>query len=359
MAMNFAYIVPKEVVAKEGANFAHAPVGTGPFMLKQWVPGQKIVFVRNPHYFLSGLPYLDGVTFLIGLNPSVALLRLQSGQLDLMGDPIPGPDFVRIHNDPKYANQLVRNVAPETSYITMNTQMAPFNNVKVRQAVNMAIDKTRIVRIVNGRGEVANQILPPTMPGYDPSYKGYPYDPAGAKKLLAEAGYPHGLQITLHGPNDRYVNDGKIIQAIGQMWQRIGVKTAVEPLPWSSYVSRANKQEFSAFLFGWGTGTAEASDPLHAQVSTWDPKHGLGASNRGRYSNPELDRMIEAALQEMDDAKREKMLQDAQRLAMQDVAIIPLHIQTNIWAMRRGLTHTPRADELTRAQDIRPAAAAR
>ncbi|MGH2410443.1 MAG: ABC transporter substrate-binding protein, partial [Chloroflexota bacterium] len=190
MAMNFAYIVPKEVVAKEGANFGHAPVGTGPFMLKQWIPGQKLVFVRNPHYFYEGLPYLDGVTFLIGLAPEVALLRLESGQLDMLDDPIPAADFVSIKNNPKYANDLVRYVQPETTYLTMNTQIAPFNNVKVRQAVNMAIDKTRVVQLSAGRGVVADQILPPLMPGYDPSFKGYAYDPAAAKKLLAQAGYP-------------------------------------------------------------------------------------------------------------------------------------------------------------------------
>ena len=173
MAMNFAYIVPKEVVQKEGAGFGHKPVGTGPFMLKQWVLGQKLVFVRNPHYFMTGMPKLDGVTFLIGLDPEVALLRLERGQLDMLGDPIPGPDFIRIRNDPKFANQLVREVEPETSYITLNTQIKPFNNVKVRQALEKAIDKQRVVKILNGRGVVANQILPPTMAGYDQPYKGY------------------------------------------------------------------------------------------------------------------------------------------------------------------------------------------
>ena len=134
-------------------------------MLKQWVAGQKLVFVRNPHYFLPGVPKLNGITFLIGLDPEVALLRVERGELDLTGDPIPGPDFLQIKNDPKYKNMLVSGVDPETSYITMNTQIKPFNNVKVRQAMEYAIDKTRIVKILNGRGLVANQVLPPTMAG--------------------------------------------------------------------------------------------------------------------------------------------------------------------------------------------------
>ena len=138
------------------------------------------------------------------------------------------------------------------------------------------------------------------------------------------------------------------------MWTRIGVRTAVEAQPWTTFIARAGRQEFSAFLIGWGSNP-EGSHPLRNLIATWDRERGWGASNRGRYSNPEIDRMIEAALKELDDSKREKMLQQAQRLAMEDVAIIPLHIQTNIWAMRRGLAHTPRTDELTRAQDARPA----
>ena len=149
---------------------------------------------------------------------------------------------------------------------------------------------------MEGAAVPSGQYLPPGVYSYTPEIKPPPYDPEQAKKLLAEAGYPKGFRIALHGPNDRYVNDAKIIQAIGQMWTRIGVQTEVDPLPWSSYVGQANKQAFSAFLFGWGTGTAEASDPLIAQNATFDPAKGWGASNRGRYSNPELDKLIDEAL---------------------------------------------------------------
>ena len=140
------------------------------------------------------------------------------------------------------------------------------------------------------------------------------------------------------------------------MWTRIGVRTAIEAQPWSTFVARAGRQEFSAFLIGWGS-SPEGSHPLRNLIATWDRERGWGASNRGRYSNAEIDRLIEQAMAELDDAKREKILQDAQRRTFEDVAIIPLHIQTNIWAMRRGLQHSARVDELTRAQDVRPAAA--
>ncbi|MGH2388542.1 MAG: ABC transporter substrate-binding protein [Chloroflexota bacterium] len=252
MAMNFAYIVPKEVVAKEGANFGHAPVGTGPFILKQWIPGQKLVFVRNPHYFYEGLPYLNGVTFLIGLAPEVALLRLESGQLDMLADPIPASDFVSIRNDPKYANELVRYVQPETTYLTMNTKIAPFNNVKVRQAVNMAIDKTRVVQLSAGRGVVANQILPPLMPGYDKAYKGYPYDPAQAKKLLAQAGYPNGFSTQLYVLN--VDPQPRIAQSFQRDLAQIGIKVSIVPLASATLVDQAGTPGKTPLVWSGGEG---------------------------------------------------------------------------------------------------------
>ncbi len=238
MAMNFAYVVPKEVVQKEGSSFGHKPVGTGPFILKQWTLGQKLVFVRNKNYFMKGLPKLDGVTFLIGLNPEVALLRVERGELDMLGDPIPGPDFIRIKNDPKFANQLVSGVDPETSYITLNTHIKPFNNVKVRLALEYAIDKERIIKILNGRGIIANQILPPTMSGYDSAYKGYSYNPSMAKKLLAQAGYPHGFSSTLYTLN--VDPQPRIAQSFQQDLSQIGVKIRIVPLASATIINTAS-----------------------------------------------------------------------------------------------------------------------
>jgi ABC-type transport system substrate-binding protein len=225
-------------------------------MLKQWVPGQKIVFVRNPHYFYEGLPYLDGVTFLIGLAPEVALLRLESGQLDMLADPIPAADFVSIKNNPKYAGDLVRYVQPETTYLTMNTQIAPFNNVKVRQAVNMAIDKTRVVQLSAGRGVVADQILPPLMPGYDSSYKGYAYDPAAAKKLLAQAGYPNGFSTQLYVLN--VDPQPRIAVSFQTDLAQIGIKVSIVPLASATLVDQAGTPKKAAMV--WSGGEAWLQD---------------------------------------------------------------------------------------------------
>jgi peptide/nickel transport system substrate-binding protein len=138
------------------------------------------------------------------------------------------------------------------------------------------------------------------------------------------------------------------------MWTRVGVRTGVEAQTWATFVGRAGRQEYSAFLIGWGSNP-DGSHPMRNIIGTVSREKGWGASNRGRYSNPELDALLDQALIELDEKKREELLIRIQRMAAEDVAVIPLHIQTNIWAMRRGLTHLARVDELTRAQDVRPA----
>jgi peptide/nickel transport system substrate-binding protein len=194
--------------------------------------------------------------------------------------------------------------------------------------------------------------MPEGMFGYIAALKPEPYDPDGARKLLAEAGYAGGFAITLHSPNDRYVNDEQIAQAIAQMLARIGIHAKVEAMPSSVYFSRANKLEFSFMLVGWGSDTAEASSPLKALLATFDKDKGMGASNRGRYSNSKMDALLEQALATVDDPKRERLLQQATEIAMTDVGIIPLYHQENLWATRRGIAYVPRADERTFAHEF-------
>jgi peptide/nickel transport system substrate-binding protein len=202
------------------------------------------------------------------------------------------------------------------------------------------------------------QFLPESGFGYVQALNPAKADPEAARRLLAEAGFPQGFRITLHGPNDRYPNDSRIIQAVGQMWTRIGVRTTIEAQPWATFISRAARQDLSSFLIGWGT-SGEGTNPLRNLVATFDRDKGYGASNRGRYSNPRVDALTDAAMREIDDPKREAIIREATIIAMDDTAIAPLHIQRNAWAMRRGLALDARVDELTRAQDVTPTGPAR
>ncbi len=167
MALNFAHVVPKEAVDEHGADFGKNPVGTGAYRMTDWTIGQHVVFERNPDYWREGVPNLDKITFEVGQEPNVALLRLQRGEVDVLGDPIPPAQFLQVKEDPEWGKLIIEGGQLHTGYVTMNVKTAPFDDVKVRQAVNHAINKDRIVRIINNRAVPANQPLPPSMPGYN------------------------------------------------------------------------------------------------------------------------------------------------------------------------------------------------
>ncbi len=355
----------------EGFNAGPMAVGTGPFRMVSHRNGDRIEFERNDNYF-GPRPAWSRVTYRMITNDAARTAALLAGDVDVI-DQVPTSDLAKLRGDQRLtlaettglrviflSFDHVRDDA--SPFVTDNDGKPiprnPLRDPRVRRALSTAIDRNAITeRVMESAALPAGQFLPEGSFGYVPGLNPPRFDTEAAKRLLAEAGFPGGFRITLHGPNDRYPNDARIIQAIGQMWTRAGVRTAVEAQPWTTFVGRAARQELSAFLIGWGTSSGEASNPLRNLTATFDREKGYGASNRGRYSNPEADRILEQAMRELDDAKREALLQQATRLAMEDVGIVPLHIQKNAWAMRRGFAMEARADELTRAQDVRPAAA--
>jgi peptide/nickel transport system substrate-binding protein len=360
-----------EGAATEDFNSGKVAIGAGPFRLVSFRSGDRLELARNDDYW-GPKPAWERVSYRIMTNDAGRVAAMLSGDVDMI-DQVPTGDIARLRREERVrlseANGLrviflgLDNLHPEGSpFVTDNDgkplNRNPLHDVRVRRALNMSIDRAAIVeRVMEGSAMPTAQFLPPGAFGYVPGLDPVRPDVNAAKKLLADAGYPNGFRITLHGPNDRYLNDARIIQAVGQMWTRIGIRTAVEGQPWTTFVARAGRQEFSAFLAGWGTSSGEASSPLRSLTATYTRDRGWGGSNRGRYSNPAADAKLEAAMRELDDAKREALLQEATRITMEDVGIMPIHIQKNVWAMRPGLAHDARADELTRAQDVRPAPA--
>jgi ABC-type transport system substrate-binding protein len=251
LALNFASAVPKEVVEAEGADFGKKPVGSGAYMLKEWITGQHLVFVRNPDYFRQR-PNLDQFTIEIGQEPLVAILRLQKGEVDIAGDGIPPAKYLEMKNSPDSAQMIVDRDQLETSYITMNTAKKPLDDVRVRQAINMVINKDRIVKIINGRATVANQVLPPGMAAYDQSYKGYLYDIEGAKRLMADAGLKDGFSTVLYAMNTD--PNPRIAQAIQQDLAAIGIKAEIKALAQPEVIAAGGNKDQAALTWSGGMG---------------------------------------------------------------------------------------------------------
>ena len=351
-------------------NSGKAAIGTGPYKFVEYTPGNRIVVQRNEEYW-GQKPIWQRVVFRgIKSNPS-RVAALLAGDVDMI-EQVPAVDMARLKKEPKVAiaqvvsNRIIylhldhwRDDSPYVKGKDGGAIKNPLRDARVRTAISKAIDRDAIVkRVMEGEAIKAGQLLPEGFFGVSKKLKPVAYDPNGAKKLLAEAGLPNGFRMTIHSPNDRYPNDGKIAEAVGQMLSRIGIDTQVVTMTQSVFFSEASTgspekgPKFSFILVGWGSGTGEASSPLKSLLATFDRDKGMGASNRGRYSNPQVDKLINEALATVDDTKRADLLARATEVAIEDVGIIPLHYQVNTWAMRRGFAYKPRTDEYTLAMGV-------
>jgi peptide/nickel transport system substrate-binding protein len=282
---------------------------------------------------------------------------------------VPTADVARLKGDKKLA--IYRGISDRLMYVHMDSDRAitptvtakdgkpldknPLKDARVRKALSKMINRPAIVdRVMEGEAIPAGQLVPDFLFGATKNLKVEAFDPEGAKKLLAAAGYPEGFEITLYATNNRYVNDAKIAQAIAQMWTRGGIPTKVIAMPSATFFPQATDLKFSVLLAGWSTGTGESSSSLKALLMTFNKDKGYGTANRGRYSNTKVDALTEDALQIVDDVKRETYLQRAAELAIGDTGLIPLHFQVSLWATRDGITYVPRVDEQTQAWKFLP-----
>lgn len=367
------FVIPVKCkdMTTEDFNAGKCAGGTGPYKQAEYVAGDRVVLARNDAYWGGREPW-EQVRFRMITSAPTRVAALLAGDIDVIEN-VPTSDVARLKADPtlnvvsRVSNRVIyfhmdhfREISPFITGKDGSEIENPLRDVRVRKALSMAINRPGIVdRIMEKEAIPAGQLLPDAFFGTSKTLKPVAFDLDGAKKLLAEAGYPNGFKLKMHGPNGRYVNDTKIIEAVAQMFSRLGIETEVETLPAGNFFSRAsqgapgNVPEFSFILVGWGATTGESSDSLKALLATFDQEKGTGATNRGRYSNPAFDAKLEEALRIVDDNKRDLALAATMEIGMEDVGLIPIHFQLNTWASRKGFEVQARTDENTLATSVR------
>ena len=366
--LNSIFIVSRKAAAgaaTEDFNSGRATAGTGPFRFVAFRRGERVELARNDAYW-GGAPAWDKVSFRVMPTDPARLAALLAGDVDLI-EQVPPADLARVRT--RQDLQVAQKVSWRTIFFHLDqyrdrppgvTDRAgktlagnPFKDARVRLALSKAVNRRAIVERVmeNTAMPAANLVSPPVF-GFAGGLKPETYDPEGAKKLLADAGYPHGFALVVHAPNNRYVNDDQIAQVVAQMLARVGIAARVETQPISVYLGKARAGEFSFAMLGWGSFSGDLA--LRALLATPDPARGTGTWNWSHYANPKLDALIERALATVDDKKREALAQEAMTLAVKDNAVIPLHHQLVSWAMKKPLAYAARTDEFTFAHHVRP-----
>jgi peptide/nickel transport system substrate-binding protein len=346
-------------------NSGKAAIGTGPYKLARFARGDRIELVRNESYW-GRKPPADSLTFRVIPNDAARVAALLSGDVQVV-EGLPVSDIARLKSNPDVS--VVQRASMRLIYMSVDVTEKgrglvndaegnplpknPLSDVRVRQAISKAIDREMIrSRVMEGASRPTGQLIIPGLPGYIESVKPDVQDMAGAKKLMADAGYPNGFQMTIQGPNNRYVQDEQILQTVAQMLSRIGITAKVEAMPAAVYFPRANKGDFALHLMGLSPGSGEVSSLLRQMLATRNKEKGFGAFNAGNYSNTKLDELLETAQATVADAPREKLLQEASEIAFAEYGIIPLHHQVNLWGTRKNVSYGGRTDERTYGFDF-------
>ncbi|MEN3008964.1 glutathione ABC transporter substrate-binding protein [Pseudothermotoga sp.] len=341
LAQSTGWFVSPQMIDKFGQDTAvlsRNPVGTGPFMFKEWKAGESVELVKNPNYWRQGLPYLDRIIFKVVAEDVSRVNQVRAGDADLMYNPPPAL-VTAIEQDKSLQIKIIPTV--RTIFIGLNTSRAPLNDVRVRQALNYAVDKEKLCKVLmRGLAKPSDSPLSSMTYGYF-STGGYPYNPQKAKQLLKEAGYEN-LKLELITPKGRYLNDYETAVAIQGMLKEVGINVDVKPMEWGSYVAKILSQkpedwDYQMFLLGWAPGTAEGYQvlfPLFHSSNRMGSPTGTMRYNNYFYSNPKVDELIEKAAVEIDEKKLLEYFAEAQKLVVQDAPWIFLY-EMNIAAVMR------------------------
>jgi peptide/nickel transport system substrate-binding protein len=357
-----------EGAGTEDYNSGRAAIGTGPFRFVSHRQGDRTEMQRNDAHW-GPRQHWQRVSYRFVANDAARSAALLAGDIDVI-DQVASSDLARLRREQRVAVSEIQGLrvvylmadfsrTGEVPGVTDTNgrplPQNPFHDVRVRRALNMSIGRDAIAeRVMEGQATPNAQWLPPGVFSHNPEVQVRPADLDGARRLLAEAGFPNGFRLTLHTPNDRFPNDSRIAQAVAQNWTRIGVQTSVEAQPWATFSTRSARQEYAMRLTSWGSVTAEASYMLVNIMATFDREKRTGASNSGRFSSAELDAMIERATAIPDDAERERALQAIVKWVADNAPIMPIVQLNHTWASRRPITYQARMDERTTAMGAKP-----
>ena len=353
---------PQDYVNKEETFAVRNANGTGPYILKAREPDVRTTFVENTAWWgkSSKRGNVSEVIYSPIKSAATRTAALLSGEVDFVIDP-PSQDLERL----KASAKVLEGEENRTIFIGMDQSRDeltsgnikgknPFKDVRVRQALYQAIDIEAIKKsVMRGGALPTGTMISPQVHGWSKEIDArLPHSEARARELLTQAGYPTGFEFTLDCPNNRYINDESICQAVIAMWARIGVKAKLNAMPRAVYFAKVQKFETSAYLLGWGVPTFDALYSIQSLIRTVG-QGGDGNFNLGRYSNAKIDALVDVIKVETDEKKRDAAITEVLKLHAADVGHIPLHNQVIPWAMRKNISVNHRADNRLDMRNVR------
>ena len=352
--MHQNFIVDKESTMKrDSGDYNTRAIGTGAYKFVEWVKGSYIKMEANMDYW-EGAPDFKTVEIKPITEGATRFAAIAANQVDLLSG-VPVPMIDRIKKNPNI--EIVSRPARRCIYMGIgNKKGTPYGDLRVRKAIAMAINEDEIVRtIMRGQATPAAQVPDIATIGYDASLKRLPYDPEKARALLKEAGYENGFDITIAGPNDRYINDKQICEAIAKYLSKIGLNVSLDVKPKSIFFDELTSYKHPFYLIGWFDGSYDFGRSSQMLIHSVDADKGMGTYNGAMYSNPALDKQIVASASILDRAEREAALKAINKKSVEDVAWIPLHYQQDVYAVAKAskIKFTPRPDRWIVAKEIK------
>jgi len=367
------FIVSKKAAtgaSTDDFNTGKAALGTGPYRFVSWQHGDRVTLASYPGYW-QGKPEFEHVTLRFIPNSAARIADLLAGGVDVIDGVAPN-DVPTITQRP--GMKVWSGLTNRITFLAIDSGRAttpfatdlegkplaknPLADVRVRRAISKMINRGLLVeRVAGGQGVPAGQIVPPGQGGYAEDLKPDTQDLAEARRLLTEAGYPQGFGLSIHSSNDRFPEDSAVLQALGQMLTRGGLKiNAVVSMPFNVIIAQAAQQKFSLYEWAYNSAAPDASEGLKSLLATRDVAAGMGGSNRAQYSNKAFDALLAQGLAEFDEARRNALFADATRLAIRDdVGMIPLYWQKHSWASKADLTYETNVQDDNAVRFVHPA----